>query len=268
MAARENRAGLGWCQLAFRKHGEVGASDTSVVGEMNDNGAVAKECADARLQRGEQVIVGGDIVGGIGVTELAAQVTNLACRRRGRVAWNLLATLVGVEMSKSLGAVAIGRDRLVMKMIQEWAALGRETIQVDGKVDTLSVDVRSGCYGAANRGLFTVGKSSDVAGANWVVQDGSSVTELSSCLGRSYASNGEREKSRRTHGVCICFFACGCWESQTRLQRAEMLAACSEGSVRESMMWCQEEMECRVTGGGWAIYMRAMCRTKKQVMQG
>lgn len=61
------------------------------------------------------------------VTELAAQVTSLARLRLASIADGDLATLVGVKVGASAGAVAVRGDRLLVKVVHEGTALSRET---------------------------------------------------------------------------------------------------------------------------------------------
>lgn len=102
---------------ASRDGGEVGACDTGLVVEVDDDGAVADEatqtgqcgCVEVEVLLGQTGAVDGAV--------LAAEITDLAGLRLGRIAERVFAALVGVEMGEGAGAVAVGGNGLVVDVV-------------------------------------------------------------------------------------------------------------------------------------------------------
>lgn len=103
------------------------------------------------------------------VSVLAAQVASLAGLGRARVARHGLAVVVGVQVTTSSSAVAVGRDRLGMDVVHERAASGWETGKVNAKLDTLAVGTGGTLNGTREGASGLLGKRSNVRCADGVV---------------------------------------------------------------------------------------------------
>lgn len=106
---------------------------------------------------------------------LAREITDLAALRLVGVTGGILAALVGVKVSKRLGAVAILGNRLVVDVVRVWAIVERETRDGDLELDTSAAADRGGSHRATNGGVLAVGESGDVDSAGRVVGNDSGV---------------------------------------------------------------------------------------------
>ena len=104
--------------LVIAQEHKVGTCDARLVGEVQHDAPVAEKAPGALLEAD----VGVDICilkGGTGIrcAVLPAQIADLAGGRRLRVAGSSLAANEGIEMRQSLGAVAIFRDGIDVKVV-------------------------------------------------------------------------------------------------------------------------------------------------------
>lgn len=83
---------------------------------------------------------------------LAGQITDLAGREVGLVARVVLATVLGVEVTHSGSAVAVGWDRHVVDVVGEWTVLGivREVAKGDSESYASAALLRDSADAAAH----------------------------------------------------------------------------------------------------------------------
>lgn len=99
------------------------------------------------------------------VAVLAAQVTDLAGFGLAGVAGRGFTALVRVKMSTSTSAVAVGRHRLLVNVVDERTALGWETRERDGELDAVAIIGRDSSNRATNSVLLLIRQGSNVRGA-------------------------------------------------------------------------------------------------------
>jgi hypothetical protein len=102
---------------------------------------------------------------------LSAQVTGLASLGLAGIAGRSLATLVGVEMSASASAVAVGGDWLLVDVVNEGSTSGWEAGERDTEQDASTIGSRDTSNGTTESAALLGRKSSDVAGAGWAAAD-------------------------------------------------------------------------------------------------
>lgn len=129
---------------------KVRTIDTGLVGEMDDNRAIAEESANTRL-RGKIIInVGLLEAGALDLAVFAAVVADLAGFWLGFVAGGIFAADEGVEMGEGLGAVAVFGDGLVVDVVGVWAFSLEETVEVNIEFDTLAARASNTADGTAH----------------------------------------------------------------------------------------------------------------------
>lgn len=194
----------------MRNLSPVGAGNASLVRKVNNNGKVAKvvgavrACGRVEVNVSTSMLVfhlcGYELMYSLlrpllcsDVAMLAAQITGLACLRLAGVADRNLATLVGVEVSASASAVAIRRDRLLVNVVHEGSALGRETRNRNSELDAFAILGRDCGKGAADGVLLLLWQSSNVGCALGVVADYRSRDNSGGLSGNSRSRSNERE---------------------------------------------------------------------------
>lgn len=186
-------------------HLEVRTANTSLVGKVNDEAAVAKVCADAILCRDELIIerqlegVRSDLA------VLAAQVTDLASLGEVGVTRRILATNERVEMSQRLGAVAVGGNGVDVDVVGERTALLGKSAELNLEPSTNAIGIGCGSDGTLDvtRGecRFVEGSSRErgrIHHSGWVVNHNSGIAESASLgcgRGKLHGSCGEQRKN-------------------------------------------------------------------------
>ena len=127
------------------------------------------------------------------VAKLAAKVTSLASLRLASITDGYLAALVGVEMSASASAVAVGRNRLLVEVVHEGTALGRKTRDGDSELDAVAILSRDGSDRTTDGILLLLRQSSNVRGALGVAADYGSRDDSGGLGGDSRRRGDERK---------------------------------------------------------------------------
>lgn len=96
---------------------EVGAGETGAVLVVDDEGQVAEVALVVLVGGGVEVVVGGVEGRLLDGAVLAAQVADFAGLGVLLVAGDLGASLIGVEVSEGLGAVAVLRNSSLVKVV-------------------------------------------------------------------------------------------------------------------------------------------------------
>jgi hypothetical protein len=126
-------------------------------------------CWLSRRKKGANVLLRPLLGGEVAV--LSTQVTRLARVGLAGVANGDFATLVRVQVSASAGAVAVGRDGLLVNVVHERTSSSGQSCERDAELDAVTLGSRDSDDGATERAAFLDGQSSDIAGASWAVCD-------------------------------------------------------------------------------------------------
>lgn len=127
------------------------------------------------------------------VAKLAARVTCLASLRLTGIANRNLATLVGIKVSASAGAVAVRRNGLLVKVVHERTALSRETRDRDLEVNAIAVLSSGRSNGTANSVLGLLRKGGNVGSTLRVAADYRSSDDGRGLGSDSRSRSNERE---------------------------------------------------------------------------
>lgn len=169
-----------WAWLGAILPHKVSTVDARLVGEMDDNRAIAEESANTLLSGKILVDVRLLEAGGLDLAVFSAVVADLAGFWLGLVAGGVFAADEGVEMGEGLGAVAIFGDRLVVDMISERAFSLEETAEVDVEFDALAAGSSDTTDGTTHFGGVFVEKLSFVDNSQRVSFCLESVSKLAS----------------------------------------------------------------------------------------